>query len=243
MSTLHSQFYMIYQPIKQVNCSKKAEGKSSERHYEALLRSVETNRFPLKDFPSLIQDEESNACFLDWVVPQFIEQLEQHPDVVLSINFDVDQWAYPSTFEAVEKLLPYKEQIIIEVTEHQPRFNHSIMKIYGEILKEVSQRGFKIAVDDIGQGINTFPFFLKYLRYFSRVKVAVYDKRCFLKPRFYLLTNKVLKWFGRPQMEIVVERVETEEMSRRLKAVGICLQQGRLFGMGERHVKAEEALT
>ena len=73
--------------------------------------------------------------------------------------------------------------------------------------------------------------------------MAVYDKRCFLKPRFYLLTNKVLKWFGRPQMEIVVERVETEEMSRRLKAIGICLQQGRLFGMGERHVKAEEALT
>lgn len=243
MGTLHSQFYMIYQPIKQVNCSKKAEGKSSERHYEALLRSVETNRFPLKEFPSLIQDEESNGCFLDWVVPQFIEQLEQHPDVVLSVNFDVDQWAYPSTFEAVEKLLPYKEQIIIEVTEHQTRFNHSIMKIYGEILKEVSQRGFKIAVDDIGQGINTFPFFLKYLPYFSRVKVAVYDKRCFLKPRFYLLTNKVLKWFGRPQMEIVVERVETEEMSRRLKAIGICLQQGRLFGMGERHVKAEEALT
>ena len=243
MGTLHSQFYMIYQPIKQVNCSKTAKGKSSERHYEALLRSVETNRFPLKDFPSLIQDEESNACFLDWVVPQFIEQLEQHPDVVLSVNFDVDQWAYPSTFEAMEKLCPYKDQIIIEVTEHQPRFNLSIMKIYGEILKEVSQRGFKIAVDDIGEGINTFPFFLKYLPYFSRVKVAVYDKRCFLKPRFYLLTNKVLKWIGRPQFEIVVERVETEEMSRRLKAIGICLQQGRLFGMGERHVKAEEALT
>lgn len=243
METLHSQFYMIYQPIKQVNCSKIAEGKWSERHYEALLRSVETNRFPLKDFPSLIQDEESNECFLDWVVPQFIEQLEQHPDLVLSVNFDVDQWAYPSTFKAMEKLCPYKDQIIIEVTEHQPRFNQSIMKIYGEILKEVSQRGYKIAVDDIGEGINTFPFFLKYLPYFSRVKVAVYDKRCFLKPRLYLLTNKVLKWFGRPQMEIVVERVETEEMSRRLKAIGICLQQGRLFGMGERHVKAEEALT
>src|SRR5699024_1366784 len=100
METLHSQFYMIYQPIKQVNCSKIAEGKWSERHYEALLRSVETNRFPLKEFPSLIQDEESNECFLDWVVPQFIEQLEQHPDLVLSVNFDVVQWAYPSTFEA-----------------------------------------------------------------------------------------------------------------------------------------------
>lgn len=236
METLHSQFYMIYQPIKVLNCSKTPEEKWSKRHYEALLRSVETNRFPLKDFPSLIQDEKSNGCFLAWMVPQFIEQLEQHPDIVLSVNFDVDQWAYPSTFEAIKKLCPYKDQIIIEITEHHPRFNHSIMKIYGEILKEICQCGFKIAVDDIGQGINTFPFFLKYLPYFSRVKVAVYDKRCFLKPGFYLLINKVLKWFGRPQMEIVVERVETEEMSQRLKAIGICFQQGRLFGMGERHV-------
>lgn len=236
METLHSRFYMVYQPIKELSCSKIPVGKWSMYHYEALLRSVETNRFPVKEFPSLIQDEESNACFLNWMISQLIKQLEQHPDVVLSVNFDIDQWAYPSTFKAMEKLAPYKDQIMIEITEHHPRFNPSIMKIYGEILKEVSQRGFKIAVDDIGEGVNTFPFFLKYLPYFSRVKVAVYDKRCFLKPRFYLLTNKVLKWLGRPQMEIVVERVETEEMSQRLKALGICFQQGRLFGMGEPYI-------
>lgn len=236
METSYSRFYMVYQPIKELSCSKTPVGKWSMHHYEALLRSVETNRFPVKEFPSLIQDEESNACFLNWMISQLIKQLEQHPDVVLSVNFDIDQWAYPSTFEAMEKLAPYKDHIMIEITEHHPRFNHSIMKIYGKILKEVSQRGFKIAVDDIGEGVNTFPFFLKYLPYFSRVKVAVYDKRCFLKPRFYLLTNKVLKWLGRPQMEIVVERVETEEMSQRLKALGICFQQGRLFGMGEPYI-------
>lgn len=232
MEQLSKEFYLVYQPIKHSKCISCYQFSQRKANYEVLLRSVETHRFPPERFAELISNDENNRIFMDWVVQQLLDNLSTHCDIMLSINLDADQWGYPSTFEALDKLSIFAECIMIEVTEHYPKHQHQVLAEFDEVLTKVRQKGFSIAVDDCGEGINTYSFLMKHLKHIKRVKLALKPNQCLFRTKLIVIVSKVLRFLKIADIEIVAERVETESVSQTLTEMGVDYQQGYLFGKG-----------
>ncbi|HBO88919.1 MAG TPA: EAL domain-containing protein, partial [Streptococcus sp.] len=77
--------YLLFQPIVNVETSTTNVAKVDE--YEVLLRSYKTDIFPSDEFHFILSHEEYYIIFMNWFSEKLEEKLNQHPEIVLSVNF------------------------------------------------------------------------------------------------------------------------------------------------------------
>ena len=148
------------------------------------------------------------------------------PDFRFSFNISRQGFSDKSTIDNIVKIIEEsglpKENIEIELTE-SGLINDTDEKFMIEEINYLSDKGFRIAIDDFGCGFSSLCL-LKDLN----ISVLKLD-RSFLKEyneKSYAIVKSVVDLAKSLNIEVVAEGVETEEMYNFVKEIGCDYAQG-----------------
>ncbi|GAJ27134.1 hypothetical protein JCM15457_2101 [Liquorilactobacillus sucicola DSM 21376 = JCM 15457] len=222
---LVEDFYLVFQPIFKI-CP---AGSPKIVDYEILLRAAD-HRFPKDRFQNIIKNEKQNGIFLTWFAEEVVELALRFPQKRFDINIEPQQLFYQSTWDFFSKLSLYSDQFIIEITERAPLYFEYSSKnaiILESSLSKIKSLGYKVALDDVGSGQNSLGEVVKNYQNIDRLKFSMV---CFNNMDDQLELNFLKSWIKLSkeyELEIVVEGIETKEMSGKLLEDSCyCLQQG-----------------
>jgi diguanylate cyclase (GGDEF)-like protein len=145
----------------------------------------------------------------------------------LFLNVSPETMSHPSfkngqTLAFLDKLGIEPERVIIEITENQPTFDFEGMRT---ALLHYRSMGFKIAIDDLGEGFSSLrlwselrPEFIKIDMHF--VQGVDHDP---IKLQFLKSIQHIAESCG---TQVIAEGIETEAELRVVKDIGIALGQG-----------------
>lgn len=222
------QLYLIFQPIVKVT----KKNSVTVEEYEVLLRSTEKNQFPSHFFCEILSNDRIYNRFIQWFQDEVCRVLEENPQTIFSLNFDIDQFQFSATTHFFEQISSFSDRLIIEITEHRPHHKPELMDSMEDILTSLKKHYFSIALDDFTEEINTFLLYIKYRGYYDRIKInfsGFFSLICIL---LLVIYTKLIKFIFGKDTSIVVERVDSRRKSKLLKTIGISLQQGFYWGKG-----------
>lgn len=143
--------------------------------------------------------------------------LNVSPEALTDASFKNGQ-----TLGYMEQLGILPEQVVIEITEHQPTFDFRAMH---DALLHYRGMGFKIALDDLGEGFSSLrlwselhPEFVKVDMHFVQGVNTDPQKLQFLKS-----IQQIAESCG---SQVIAEGIETEEELTAVRDIGIALGQG-----------------
>lgn len=209
--------------------------------YEILLRNKETNPFyPVQKMEEIIYNKEKHSLYLNWFQEELEQLVQLFPTVIFSINFAPKQLFYPETHAFFTKLQPYAEQLIIEITEDVPLFVASIENMNSSIIEQrlqsiftsIKEKGYDIALDDVGSGKNSLDEVLKYTSYLKQIKFSIVkcNKKNLKEETMHLFLGAWQKIAEDYELDFVIEGIENQQISETFNEQGIFLQQGYHFG-------------
>lgn len=228
-----ADIFFVYQPIFDV-----------KRHepfaYEALVRSGSMSTSELLDG---VNSEVDRKDFLEFTLKQTLLNFKKAKlKSKLSINCSQPDLALPwfttSVLNAIEAADFNPEQLIIELTEHEAIFNHSLTV---KTLEEMSRNKIGIALDDFGvRNCN-----MEALCFLPITEIKIDGK--FIRN---LNNHKCLHWLEQMVsfstkigIELVVEMVETRAQVRQLSNLGVNLMQGFYFAEGTAEIECNNLTT
>jgi len=239
------QFHLVYQPIVEAE-------DGTLRGFEALLRWRHPRRGELAPAAFLQTAEETGLIvpLTWWVLETACRQARSLARALshgrepegsagaravppLSVNLSSRLIGHP---EMVERLTRTLDEHGVEPRGLGLEITESVILDHpgsaGEVLEDLSARGFQIAIDDFGAGYSS-------LRYLSRLPVArVKIDRSFVRrlteePKSREITRSVVSLVHNLGMEAVAEGVETPVQLEMLRNMGCDLVQGFLLGRPE----------
>lgn len=218
-------FYLVFQPI--VRISKQDTFVFEE--FEVLLRSAKTTKFPAHKFNEILANESAYNKYIEWFKSELEQKLREYPNFKFSINLDIDQFRFVSTFHFLDYFSQYHDQLIIEITERMPKNSPRLIFELECILKGLKHDNYKIAIDDYTEGVNTLALFKDYHKYYDRVKISLTGYKSIMHILLLVLYVKTMRLLFSRKVEIVVERVDSLRKSKIINRFSVCLQQGYYF--------------
>lgn len=223
--TLLDDLYIACQPIMLCSNINVIDG------YEILLRSKETSCFPEKTFLWFIADDGQNTKLMDYYYKELRELITLKNDIKLSLNLHPQQLVHPSTWKFLDNLAPLRNNLHIELTEHycRPDPEKSTPDIPLWIAK-LKEKGFSLALDDVGCGQNTFELVASNVQNITTIKLSLLK---FRELNEEVLLNFLKSWLSLSNhyhLKMVVEGIESESVSTKLKNLGMVYQQGYYHG-------------
>lgn len=209
--------------------------------YEILLRNNEANPFyPAQRMEEIIYNKEEHSLYLNWFQKELEQLVQSFPTVIFSINFAPKQLFYPETHAFFTNLQLYAAQLIIEITEDVPLFvapienmNSSIIEQHLQsIFNSIKEKGYTIALDDVGSGKNSLDEVLKYTSYLKQIKFSIVkcNKKNLKEETMNLFLEAWQRMAEDYQLDFIIEGIESQQASEDFKEQGIFLQQGYHFG-------------
>lgn len=208
--------------------------------YEILLRNIDhPPYYPAAKMEKIYHNREKHSHFLVWLKKELTRVLVENPSNSLSINFSPRQLLYPETKQFFSEMRKFCDQLIVEITE-DPILLDITEEISGKSIEDsiiaalafIKELGYNISLDDVGTGQNSFERALEYVPYLSQIKFSIV--KCLKHNASLEMIDYFLKaWhqFARENhLEIVIEGIEDQEMSKMLVEKGMLLQQGYYFG-------------
>ncbi len=210
----------LYQPICNIT-------NNTVIGHEALLRDAVRQRSPADIF--LCAEAQGIRDILDLIsvrnaVTRYMEQVQLlrplfvnvYPATLLEADF-ISQW---------ERNIPGTVPIVLELLENEPIQDWTGLK---EIIAELSRRGVKLAIDDLGNGYSFFqqwielhPDYIKVDRYYARKLSECIQKQRVIKSLLNLFSGST---------ELILEGIETKDDLDMARFLGITLAQGFLLGV------------
>jgi diguanylate cyclase (GGDEF)-like protein len=145
----------------------------------------------------------------------------------LFLNVSPQTMTHPSfrngqTLEFLRQLGIAPERVIIEITENQPTFDFEGMR---DALLHYRGMGFKIAIDDLGEGFSSLRLWSELRPEFIKVDMHFVQgvDRDPIKLQFLKSIQHIAESCG---THVIAEGVETEAELRVVKDIGIALGQG-----------------
>ena len=145
----------------------------------------------------------------------------------LFLNVSPETMAHPSfkngqTLAFLEQLGIEPKRVIIEITENQPTFDFEGMRT---ALLHYRSMGFKIAIDDLGEGFSSLRLWSELRPEFIKVDMHFVQgvDRDPIKLQFLKSIQHIAESCG---TQVIAEGVETEAELRVVKDIGIALGQG-----------------
>lgn len=209
--------------------------------YEILLRNKEKNPYyPSLKMDNILQNQEEHAYFLKWFQEEMLRLLDSAPTEQFSINLAPNQLLYPETHVFLTNMQHYAKQLIIEITEEAPLFIASTSDVDALTIDQqlqsafssIKEKGYYIALDDVGSGKNSLDEVLKYTPYLDQIKFSIVkcNKKDLNEETLNLFLTAWQQLSKDYHLEFIVEGIEDQETSDRLKEQGIFIQQGYYFG-------------
>jgi len=145
----------------------------------------------------------------------------------LFLNVSPQTMTHPSfkngqTLEFLRQLGIAPERVIIEITENQPTFDFEGMR---SALLHYRSMGFKIAIDDLGEGFSSLRLWSELRPEFIKIDMHFVQgvDRDPIKLQFLKSIQHIAESCG---THVIAEGVETEAELRVVKDIGIALGQG-----------------
>lgn len=215
---------MAYQPVMDMAAGKIA-------FFEALIRMVDGEGKLIaaeKFIPSL--EELGMMRLLDiYVLNTAVRELEQFPDIMLSVNVSNQSLVDAGWLRAAVSLLSAKPHIssrlIVEITESSAMND---VHAAARVVRTLKDLGCRIALDDFGAGSTSF-MQLKLLS----VDIVKIDKayiRDIHDPMNQLFVKSLLELANGMGLQTVAEGAETKEEAAMLKTGGVSHVQGYAIG-------------
>ena len=220
--------YTVFQPI--VYCS---DTPTIDR-YEILLRSHQESGFPQNAFSWFIEDERRNAQLMGFYVDTLTKLMATHCDTRWSLNLHPKQLQHPSTWHFLDLFSFKKEYLSLELTEHFCEFNQpeKVNMLYDYISK-LKKTGFSIAIDDVGSGQNNLEMIANNTDNIHTIKISLLNFMNLNEGVMFRFLDSWLNLSQHYQLNLIVEGVESEYVSKKLTQLGILYQQGYYHGHGK----------
>lgn len=208
----------------------------AEISYELLLRSEKNNSFPASEFGEIVANVTKHKEYISWLSDTLTLILNTYPQYNFSFNLDHQELEYEETFSMLEKLVIYKERIVVEITEIAPLLRNTpyFTSINMEAFQKIKDFGFKIALDDVGQGMNSTGNLLQVLDKIDRIK---FSTLIFRKKIDEMYLKKLLIFIGdityMANKELVVEGIEDSKFSEWINHNITQLHQGYYYSKPE----------
>ncbi|MDP2759609.1 MAG: phosphodiesterase [Sideroxyarcus sp.] len=113
-------------------------------------------------------------------------------------------------------------RIVIELTENQPVFDFAAMR---DALLHYRAMGFKIAIDDLGEGFSSLRLWLELRPEFVKIDMS-FVQGCDLDPIKLQFLKSIQHIAASCGTQVIAEGIETEAELRVVKKLGIALGQG-----------------
>lgn len=113
-------------------------------------------------------------------------------------------------------------RIVIELTENQPVFDFAAMR---DALLHYRAMGFKVAIDDLGEGFSSLRLWLELRPEFVKIDMS-FVQGCDLDPIKLQFLKSIQQIAASCGTQIIAEGIETEAELRVVKDTGIALGQG-----------------
>lgn len=193
--------------------------------YELLLRSKKTQVFPREVLLQALADEEINDELLTWKKQQLLKLFQSKKYPSLSINLAPQQLYYASTWRFLKELIPYQQQLVIEITE-EPALQ--MESSFYDRIKALRELGFAIALDDVGMGQNNQEMVSYNSDFLAAIKFSLLQ---YSTQQLAERVKAIVQWKNLAQQKgliLVVEGIETLQEADLFATYG-CLQQGYLW--------------
>lgn len=226
-----STWYLVKQPVYCVGNTHEDE-RDQVFFYEILLRSTVTNRFPFEEFSSLIATKHGNQLFFNWLksnLTEFFNQFTNKPG--LSLNIEPKQLITGEFVTFLDELDAFKEKLIIEVTERLPNSINTVN--FANQLKEISDKGYYILIDDVdilNHRTKPWEYFARYINGFKLSPIAV--KFC-RKQELVELVELITELQLLHDIRLIGEGTENPQIMETYIDLGIKYQQGWYLGKEE----------
>lgn len=225
---LLADLYIVCQPIMLCSDKNVIDG------YEILLRSKNQVGFPEKTFLWLIDDEQRNSELMAYYSKELKKLCDAHSNTKLALNLHPKQLQHPSTWLFLDTISALKENISIELTEHQCEFGAADQeKLLQEYIEKLKGAGFSIAIDDVGTGQNNLQLVVNNIANINAIKLSL---TAFQGLDEQVLLNYLSSWVFLSEhyhLTMIVEGVENARISNELKNLGMVYQQGYYHGKAQ----------
>ncbi len=145
----------------------------------------------------------------------------------LFLNVSPEAMTHPSfkngqTLAFMERIGLAPERVIIEITENQPTFDFAGMR---DALLHYRSMGFRIAIDDLGEGFSSLRLWSELRPEFIKVDMHFVQgvDRDPIKRQFLKSIQQIADSCG---AQVIAEGVETQAELKVIKEIGIALGQG-----------------
>jgi len=196
--------------------------------FEALLRC----EHPVLNGPlPVIRTAERNGRLgelTDVVFKRAAQWLRRLPSSIsLFINLHPEDLSNTEAMIARLKFLqPWASRVVLEVTE---RSRLQSIDCWEDSVCAAKQRGFAIAVDDLGSGYNSLGMLADLQPRYIKIDMSII-RGVDREPRKQRLVEMLSRFATTTGSELVAEGVETETEARALRQNGVHLLQGYYFG-------------
>ncbi len=195
--------------------------------FEALLRS----QHPVLSGPLSViraaEKHESLDRLADIIFRKAKGWLETLPgNFRLFINIHPDELADPEGMKnRLSILQPWANRVVLEITE---RSRLQAIASWEETLDSIIQKGFMVAVDDLGAGYSSLSVLADLQPKYIKMDMSII-RNVHLEPRKRRLIELLCKFAEATDAMIVAEGVEVEEEMKTLISCGAHLLQGYYF--------------
>lgn len=223
------EFYVIYQPIYNINTGNVEGFEALLRWYNEILGYVTPDEFiPIAEKNHTIYDLGNfvlaNAC-------RFIKEMSRESfKPYVSVNVSPIQLNQPfyldNTLQIIDSCGAARDQIVIEVTESVTLEESGVNKL--EILRQLNREGLKLAIDDFGTGYSSLNSIITLpLSYLKIDKSLVQGSNT--NPESLAMIELLVTFSNRTNYKIIAEGIEDQSVHKAMCDIGITCGQGFLY--------------
>lgn len=147
------------------------------------------------------------------------------PDLHLFVNTHCAQFQVADLHAHFEPLLPVANRVVLEITERAPL---STVPQWEAAVQELTDAGFRIAIDDLGSGYNGLVMLADLHPSFIKMDMSI-TRNIDRDPRKQRLVHLLSNFAAATSAELVAEGVESKAECDTLLEQGAQLLQGYLF--------------
>jgi diguanylate cyclase (GGDEF)-like protein len=220
------EFELHYQALVDVNTGRRAG-------FEALVRwnRPDSGLVPPDKFIPLAEETGLIVPLGEWILRRACTDAVGWPDnIKVAVNLSPVQLAHPGLFESIQRVLAETtlpaRRLELEITETALFKNNADCET---LIRKLKELGISIALDDFGTGYSS----LSYLTMipFDKIKIdRSFTMNMTERADCAAIVAAVVALGHNLNTQTVAEGVETEEHLAILRAAGVTLVQGYLFG-------------
>ncbi|MGN1279380.1 MAG: EAL domain-containing protein, partial [Limosilactobacillus sp.] len=161
--------------------------------------------------------------------------LTDHPERKVYINLEPCQMEFENVWDFLENLYKqYHDQVAIEITERRETL-HSLDYLDDEIHR-LRKIGYKLAIDDVCAGSNSYAFIVRQLNVIKRIKLSLLlfrnedqaTRRSFVKAWQTFAIHH--------HLDFVIEGISDRELAQKFSGNPKILQQSFYWGKGSANI-------